>query len=721
MARKLVLLLCVILVCISCIFRVGSEQYCDCRRTGQTLYMHCTVPRQKEIFQCIGNNTDANNVYFTDSQLTTIPSALTMLSNVSYLNLERNNIEELDDFVFSYIGKTLETIVLDHNNINILRNGTLNALVKLKDLFIRCNAIEVIEPDVINSNLKSLINIQWSFNRLREVDLGIAFILVLSNNQNLVVNVSHNNISNVTNYYQYPISIFNLNDSIYVDLRRNNFTTVDVAYLLRILQVKSLQDLYRLGNCGFNINYNPLLCDCNLFPFAFYIKEFHSMDPDNPVFAITCDSPESLRGMRIFDVPMNEFNCSVEKDCPATCTCQFTVVCNLLTITCADDRLDALPSLIPEGKTIHMVIHSRNLRTLSDRSYLSNVSILDVTSSAVSTVDNNFLHYLDTVEKMFLNDNSLEILPNDIQYLNLTHLESLTIHNNPYICDCHTLWMKHWLLKNRIKILELEKIKCATGSGIGKAIIEVDDNLFICQSDYKTPLLISFGSLVLLVIVVCVLIKNKEHMQVCLIAHFKCCNCLRSKFTTELENDVFIAFSKFDNDYVIGTLFPFFKKKEIKYISYHDFMPGEVLLESIEESIRSSITTLAVLTNNFLESKWCLQEFYQAHQRFICDRNRKLMILVVEDRLDQSRLRDEKIQIYMKTNIYIATSNVNYLYKLLSALPRVARKNTSAESEDVPIHGHHFGDNSSTLERISDSFDSNVTGSEICGERTPLL
>lgn len=97
-----------------------------------------------------------------------------------------------------------------------------------------------------------------------------------------------------------------------------------------------------------------------------------------------------------------------------------------------------------------------------------NVTALDVSQCGVTEVHVDILPQIDDIPKVKFHDNALQILPREIQHLNFTKLRILTLHGNLFTCDCNTLWLKHWLLKNKTHVPHLEKIICGIGPGKGK-------------------------------------------------------------------------------------------------------------------------------------------------------------------------------------------------------------------------------------------------------------
>ncbi|KAK3601910.1 hypothetical protein CHS0354_041847 [Potamilus streckersoni] len=643
---------------------------CSCQRLNQSLHIECRQFDQQEIRHCLENNTDAIEVYIIKSGLTSIPPSISVLTSVQLLDLSYNYIQEIDKYTLSSIGGTLQVLIMSYNNVSVLRNGSLDKLVHLKEIVMDHNCLEEIELDAINSKSGSLCNMQFSYNQMKSIDLSLLFVPKLYEQARVTVNVSNNLISNGTNNKGFRISNISLNNRFFLDLKVNKIETVDVEYFLQITHIETLTDLYNLGSSGIDIRFNPLICDCRLFPFSFYVNFFRFMDKYNYLFEFTCNDPQSLRGRRVFDVPVNDFNCSVQNDCPPQCLCTRTVSLDLITVVCDKDVLVSIPYVIPKGRRIQMFLHSRNVRELSDRPYFKNVTDLDVSSCSIASINENFLHNFETMKTITITDNSLTTLPKSIQTVNLENLTSLYLHGNPYVCDCHSLWLKSWLKKNGNKIPDLEQVLCDTGPK-GKPIVDASDADFVCDGiNISLILAISFGGASALVLFVFAIYIFRESIQVFLIANYSCCQCLRRKVATNLPFDIFISYSSHDEIYVQEVLIPNLKKHEFRLFTQDNFIPGVPITENILRGIDSSFTTLIVLSNRFLESDWCKFEFQQAYDKALKERERHLIVLILEEKLDKTLIQGT-LKSYLKTNNFIKTSENRYLSRLLLALPRM--------------------------------------------------
>ncbi|XP_060599955.1 protein toll-like [Ruditapes philippinarum] len=398
------------------------------------------------------------------------------------------------------------------------------------------------------------------------------------------------------------------------------------------------------------------------------------MDPYNHLFSVTCGNPPSLAGMMLRKVPKNQFNCSVELNCPNKCICNKTEALSLVTIHCDEKYFENnLPKTCPYAERINLNIKSNKLTKLSSREYLGNVSQFDVSQCAITTIDTSFVDMIQDArfDALLLNDNKLETIPRSFKHLNFSNGQVLALDGNPFICDCHTRWMKIWLRSNKKYILRRNNIRCATGPGEGKPIHEVPDNLFICQTFSNIDGLLSvIGSIIFVALLLVILSRKSKSIQVFMISHFDICRYFcRKRKHRQLSFDIFIPHSCEDDD-IIKIIVDYLENHHPPYrvcIGEKNFKPGKTISENILDAIESSQTTLLAISNNFLRSSWCNMEFREAHMRFLKDRNINMVLIMLEE-LDNNLIGKE-LKFYMESHVYIKYRDNQFWAKLLHSLP----------------------------------------------------
>ncbi|XP_060607916.1 protein toll-like [Ruditapes philippinarum] len=631
---------------------------------------------ESEVIHCLETYPETETLVFTNSRLKTIPGYLSSLKNLDTLDLSFNELVSVSFIGLERTCVRLKRLVLDSNAIRVLRKGSLDCLESLQKFSIANNSLERIENGTFNTKLKSIDYIHLVNNSLTQLDSSLYSKLLLYSNIRLMVNASFNRITGVTNSLNVSINDISSSSSILAILLHNNITRLNTEYYFKKFNVTHpFPQLLRLWNSGFDARFNPFICDCSLYPLSEALRNFYKMDPDNPVFSITCGSPRALDGMMVRKVNEDQFNCSVTQNCPESCTCTETIALDLVTIRCNDDYLGSdLPTSFPAAGKLHIDMKSTQMTKLSSRTYLQNVTVLDVSGCSITDIDPSIVNTLDggIIKTIFLHDNNLKYIPRTFQSLNFTEGEILTIDGNPFICDCHSLWMKKWLLSNKNHVVYQDKIKCTAGSDADRPVITIPDNQFTCGTglSLKDVFIITLGSLAGSVLLATLIVCKINSIQVVLISNFGICKyCLRRRKQRRLQYDIFIAHSC-DDDVTITKIVDFLENQTPPYkvcIAERNFRIARPIPENILSAIESSHTTLLVISNSFLRSAWCNMEFREAHMRFLKDRNVNMVLIVLEE-LDKELIYEE-LRLYLQTHVYLKFTDKYFCAKLLQNIP----------------------------------------------------
>ena len=158
------------------------------------------------------------------------------------------------------------------------------------------------------------------------------------------------------------------------------------------------------------------------------------------------------------------------------------------------------------------------------------------------------------------------------------------------------------------------------------------------------------------------------------------CLCLkRGKVTPLINNNdipigldprVFISFStenRAEVDNFIGDVCRVIP--ECEYFTYQDdFLGGEVILDCIRRGIWESNAVIIFLTQDFIDSAWCLREFDEAYRRKKTEVGFRLIIVL--DVFHEHELYDipEDLRTYLKSNIYLLRTELQFWDRLRNTL-----------------------------------------------------
>ena len=108
--------------------------------------------------------------------------------------------------------------------------------------------------------------------------------------------------------------------------------------------------------------------------------------------------------------------------------------------------------------------------------------------------------------------------------------------------------------------------------------------------------------------------------------------------STDFQYDVFISFSSHDYHWVRDNLTPVLESKRINYcIHSRDFIVGKAIIENIADSVYNSRKVLAVISENYLDSRFCREELEIALYRSTEMADSSLLLIRV-DGVDKKNL-----------------------------------------------------------------------------------
>ncbi|CAC5385391.1 TLR4 [Mytilus coruscus] len=238
----------------------------------------------------------------------------------------------------------------------------------------------------------------------------------------------------------------------------------------------------------------------------------------------------------------------------------------------ADNRIPYLPYNFFKFQTMlkEINIGGNLLDDLSFQiSHMQNLSHLDLSKNRFSSLNSTARGQLETITK---------------SNPNLT----VNLSDNPLICSCDTIQFIKWMSQTKIKFTKLQSYKCKLYNGNTELLKEPKRNRY--QSSLRK----------------------------------KCDN-------EEYEYDAFISYEEEDAVFVHNHLLSNLEEDAKLKLCIHkrDFQPGKDIAANITFEIHNSRHVVAVLSQTYLESYWCLFEYNMARMESIYSRNCENMFILV--------------------------------------------------------------------------------------------
>ncbi|KAL6954066.1 hypothetical protein U1Q18_050947 [Sarracenia purpurea var. burkii] len=286
---------------------------------------------------------------------------------------------------------------------------------------------------------------------------------------------------------------------------------------------------------------------------------------------VFCHEPINLKNISLQEVDVNELKCPLSelslklgKICPDNCSCFFRPEGNTIAVNCTAIGTDKFPELVPASHVFNVELlfagnRLRSLDGLSNLLKMANVTRLSLSSNKLKSIDDVVLpRGLKILE---LDNNEISSLSNRTigQLTSCENLTMITLHKNPWNCDCDARHFKNFIRNQYRKIPNKEDIRCKEN---GRSIISLTEE-DLCYISFTVILtFVSLGIFGLMSGAAVALYYIYQHeIKVWMFAHKICLWLVAEK---ELDKDkiydAFVSFSHKDQEFVDKHLIPQLEK-----------------------------------------------------------------------------------------------------------------------------------------------------------------
>ncbi|XP_067896572.1 toll-like receptor 7 [Heterodontus francisci] len=255
--------------------------------------------------------------------------------------------------------------------------------------------------------------------------------------------------------------------------------------------------------------------------------------------------------------------------------------------------------------------------------------------------DATFLRYLD------LSYNRLRIIETtSFPESSLHHLEVLLLNGNHFLCTCDAVWFLWWINRTTINIPRLTTdVTCASPKAHrGQSVILVD--LHSCEQDYLGVTLYTVTAAIILSLLLISITGHLFSWDVWYSYHY----CI-AKFkgyrpiaTDKATYGAFVAYDTKDSlvaDWILKELITNLEERgERRFclcLEERDWMPGQLVMDNLSQSIHHSRKTIFVLTNFYVTTGNFRTAFYMAHQRLLDEKVDVIILVLLEKVLQRSK------------------------------------------------------------------------------------
>ncbi|XP_012234067.1 protein toll-like [Linepithema humile] len=687
--------------------------------------------------------------------------------SLTSLTLSRNDLGFLPKLIFRDL-KELRELKLDSNAFRKLPN-IFQDLKQLKKLDLSKNYISFIDNEVFKEleYLEELNMAENSLILISERSFIFLHSLQIANfsHNNLTLNIVTSNDHNDDDITESPFASCYLLKKLYlshnrisemfsdwvIDMEhlqkldlRNNYIShlsaedlqfasenieVDLTYnKIRSISLNNAKDIFKndwSNHAVILIEHNPLHCDCELYDYLRYLEggmnpimeKYINIDPKN----LTCFVPLKLRHMRIIDLQSKLFTCTMNADiyidsiCPDKCSCfrnledeafiidcfgrNFTVVPSVkniphkfwqIKLNLSNNQLTEMPNLkeLGYGPVRTLILSNNNISEISLNKLPESLEVLELHNNKISKMSSNVLNFLTCCTNLYL----------------------VTLHGNPFICNCSTTDFFTFIhtFKSHI-IADLHRITCQEKNKFISKMTITDfcpnymDNNTTGWSGRNISLII-FVIVGLFISIIGLLyymyrkqFKRKlyEHRSIIEFAENDEEDGKEEETNIDEEvcYDVFVSYSQDDHVFVMNNFVHVLENglKPLKlYLPYRDWSVSEWTTANIIKSAKLSGQMMMVLSPSFLENVWGKMELRvalcQAWEKYQAD-----VILILYGEIEPTdKHLDSELRNFINANIYIKWGDP-WFWKKLGQLLKHDVKDKANRSEpaflDYPNQG----------------------------------
>ena len=647
------------------------------------------------------HSLNTSEIRFYNSSLKKIPPEICEMTSKTGLkiDLKLNDITELKDK--PYCVNRIVSLKIEYNKIRKIGFEFFRNFTELVTLILSHNQLGDLQPHTfLLEDLKKLIQIDISYNRLGKVDMWIlqipSYVEAIKQKDSSYrghVNTSFNQIVDAENTIDFSLYNITPGPQISIDLSYNNIHSALEWVLAVVSEVKHpLRHpllLLRSWDVTMIFLHNKFYCDCDMYKIvkaAQPLLPFFNHTEAEGLIEIPCYKPQNLAGKLIIKVPLNDFQCSVPNCTEENCKCTYTPNIERIQIQCNHGTLQHLPQIKPKAAIIELDVSGNRIKDINiNKRYLSNVTSLDISRNEINRIPKEFFSNLKNVELLILCGNKITHFPVEIKSWKMGKLKQLRLSQNPLACDCHTKWIKQWLVDlSKETNLDLDDITCQTPSwNMGKLVKDIPDSEFVCWKINWIQIVVPTASAITsFVIVSAVLVALRRYIALYLFIKFG----WRFSYDYSDENrlyDVFFAFN-FEDQTFVEELTEKLEHNKPPYrvcLHFKEFEPGVPVATNIVRYMQASHCTVMVVSKNFLKSDWCKYEFRMAHYNAIKEKHNRVIVVLIED-ITGEDIEDD-LKVYMKTNTYLKHDDAKFWPRFLMSLPKPSGKSNPLNEGNI--------------------------------------
>ncbi|XP_061165901.1 toll-like receptor 7 [Saccostrea echinata] len=607
-----------------------------------------------------------------------------------YMDFSRNRIERIHKDVFRFM-ENLQELHLQNNNIVSLENVEWPFYsTKLEFLYFDENPL-IHLPDVVfylrAIKLASFKYTQIHFTNFTKYVNNLEYSSIAE--QLVKGSVPKNDLS-------YNVIVKNPNlllDNILdrnrkIDLTGSKIDNLNIEFFGEQRELKErsgrmkLKLLLILKYFEIILEGTHLRCDCgitHLSRLVAILEKDGLLDGKEYFFNDwKCSTPQEFKGKNMLKIQESDTYCErTITNCPSNCTCYSRSITHITIVDCRNRLYRDLPKILPEG-ILDLWFQHNNISTINEENlqYLPNIRQLLLSENQLTRISDGAISKMTLLSTLYVDSNYLVSLPRALRNMRLM---SMNFINNPLKCDCHTKWIKHWVLKNSDVVERVSDITCNVDDEAekGNFLIRIPDEDFVCLEDFDSvkhvviPSVTSSLILVLLIILLCLMYVYRLEVKVLLYIYFGIHPFDKDDKDGKEIIDVLVLHAPDTTEWVMENVVKYLEFQKDYYVvceMMRDFVAGFTYMENIASIVKHSKRMLIILSPEFIEDDLLKVAWNEAQEKIKELRTNYAIVVCHDVVLKQVMIKD--MQRYIKRGRYIDANQALFHEKLLYSMPQ---------------------------------------------------
>ncbi|XP_062575134.1 uncharacterized protein LOC134237068 [Saccostrea cucullata] len=638
------------------------------------------------------------------------------LTSLRHLDLHNNDIREIQSDLFEY-NQEMEYLDLSNNKINTIEESCFTHLSQLKELHLESNNIVNLPSIFLPFNPLNFQFLYLDRNPLVDFPLPIVYYRSLEK-----VSLRHTNIDLhefrdndlllSINYYALRSSVAKWSEE---NIKGSNDKSPERLRKIDVSgsRVENVQlDVFNYGTDAnefkhliwrlsiilkhfeFILDGINLQCDCRINQFNRFVQEAlnRKLLSGREYFFTDwkCSSPLEFKDKPLVSIKEWETYCvTIVPHCPRNCTCLKRSVSGVIIVDCRQRGYFSLPDQLPDG-ILDLWFQHNNISVIRNIDYLDRIRQLYLSHNQIVEIENDAIENMHNISHLYVDSNNLVVMPTRIQIRDITNIN---IDNNPFKCDCNSLWMKHWLLLNSDSFSDVMGITCNIDdeNEKGTKFVNIPDSEFICLDEYNTlqdliiPISFSTFSITLIIISICFINIFIFEVKVLMFLYFGIHPFDLDDDKSREAVDVLVVHAPGLTNWVMENIVDPLEAQKTHFVvceMMRDFIPGFSIQDNFESIVKNSKRMILVLSPEILGDPLLKLIWSQAQEKI--KELRSNYVIMVYYNLNAKDITNEDMLRYVKHNKTMTSSDRLLRQKLLYCMPVIC-EDTVGEDQRLQI------------------------------------